>query len=110
MVRAPAAACAGRMVQQPGGGTRALLPAADVHKCAVHCCRILASLYNGHVYIWNYAEQVCYWPRRLLQCGQQRQGMGAAERVCYSWHCPAAGLSSSQCRICRCLRLPVHNA
>ena len=24
-------------------------------------CRILASLYNGHVYIWNYAEQVGGW-------------------------------------------------
>jgi hypothetical protein len=31
-------------------------------------CRILASLYNGHVYIWNYAEQVC-----SVSAAQQRQ-------------------------------------
>lgn len=70
--------------------------APRLHGCPPLPRRILASLYNGHVYIWNYAEQVPPgrrqrrppvaggWADRLAEAG----GLPASPRSCIMLQIP----------------------
>ena len=66
-------------VRRPWCGSCAPEPAQPPLLAAAALCRILASLYNGHVYIWNYAEQVPpRWPAAAPRPADRRGWCGAA--------------------------------